>query len=306
MVDHVDGLGHAPRLVGVVAREEPSHALVEVGVGHVHQHQPEQEVRDREAAEADEREDVVSNRVLADRRVYTDGDGERPGHHYRKAGQHHRRPDPVADYHPHGALLGLASAPHLERQPQVALSEIPDPHAVADEHGPVEAEVLPQHFGLLRVYLGCGEAARHDLVHVPLDRVAGRQLADEEREQRNRPDSEDAENDSPRNIGQHWRHLVGSRRPLCQMRIWTPTHLHGRSGTSGRRYGRPLPRQGPHSGHGPTCHALCGKVGGGLSKRWVFPTCAGHPDRHSRGGGNPSPLSRCSGTGPEHQKAGET
>ena len=105
------------------------------------------------------------------------------------------------------------------------------------------------------------KAARHDLVHVPLDRVAGRQLADEEREQRNRPDSEDAENDSPRNIGQHWLHLVGSRRPLCQMRIWTPTHLHGRSGTSGRRYGRPLPRQGPHSGHGPTCHALCGKSG---------------------------------------------
>ena len=63
----------------VVAGEDAAHRVAGAGEGDVHQHQAKQEVGDRQAAEAQEGEWIVTNRVPADGRAasYADGCRER-------------------------------------------------------------------------------------------------------------------------------------------------------------------------------------------------------------------------------------
>ena len=129
MGEEVEELGQGPGRVDVLRRIEAADALSEIFVGEVHQRQREDEVRDGEADEAEEGEDVVADRVAADGRVDADRQRHRPDEEQRGDRDGERRPHPLPDQ------LGDRPVP-LERVAEVAVEEdAADPLPVLHQMG---------------------------------------------------------------------------------------------------------------------------------------------------------------------------
>jgi len=90
-----------------------------------------------QADEADERGDVVADRVLAHGRVDPDGQRERPRDEDRPERERHRQPQPVADHGAHGL------AP-LHGHAELAAQHEPHPAHVLHPHRLVQAVLLAQ------------------------------------------------------------------------------------------------------------------------------------------------------------------
>ena len=185
--------GHAPRRVLELGREQPADVGVEQDEAQVEEHQGEQEVRDREPDEADERRHVVAHRVLPDRGVDADGQGEHPREDQRGHRDDHGQPQALADH------LGDGPPP-LHRHAEVALHDQPHPLEVLHVDRLPQAVLDPE---VLRLLVGDHAAHRRHLGDVGGDVVARRKLDDGEGEDGDRPDGEDREERATADVRQH-------------------------------------------------------------------------------------------------------
>ena len=87
----------APRRQLLFGGEQAADVHAEQPKPEIHDDQRQQEVRDREADEAEEGEDVVAERVLPHRRVDADRQCQSPGDDDGAERQQHGQPQPVAD-----------------------------------------------------------------------------------------------------------------------------------------------------------------------------------------------------------------
>ena len=155
--------------------------------------QREHEARHRQADEADERDQVVADGVLADRGVDADRQGEHPREEDRGHRDDHRQRQAVADH------LGDRAVP-LHRHPEVARAAPAHPAEVLDEHGLVEPVLLRA---------ACPPPAPTPRRPTPTsgrcrgDVVARRQLDDDERQHGDRPHREQREDQPLDEIREH-------------------------------------------------------------------------------------------------------
>ena len=199
-LSEVPDLRQAPRRVLQLGREQPADVGVEEHEPEVQHHQREQEVRDRQADEADEGDDVVADRVLAHRGIDADRQRQHPGEDQRGHRDDHRQPQPVADH------LGDRPAP-LHRHAEVAPHDQLHPLQVLDVDRLVEPVLDPQ---VLRLLVADDAAHGRHLGDVGGDVVAGRQLDDRERQDGDRPDGEDREEGAAADVREHGRARVAA------------------------------------------------------------------------------------------------
>ncbi len=186
-------LGQTPRRLDELVREEPADAHVEVPEPEVHEHEGEHEARDGETDEADERRHVVPGRVLADGRVDADRKREDPREDDGGHRDDHGEPEPVSDD------LGDRALP-LERHAEPPLQHLLHPPEVLDQHGLVEAVLLPER---VRLLLRHGAARGRHLGDVGRDVVARRQLDDDEGKDGDGPHREQREDQPLDEIRDH-------------------------------------------------------------------------------------------------------
>ena len=115
-----------------MGRKEAADALVEDREGYPEKDERKQEVRHRQAEEADERDGVVLEAVLTHRGVDADGDRERPSHQRGAACQDDGHEQPLADDLPD-------RLPEFQGYPQVEVQELPRPLGILHYHRLVQA-----------------------------------------------------------------------------------------------------------------------------------------------------------------------
>ena len=195
MIDQVLHFAQTPRLQLVFGGEKPADVKVEEGETEIHQYEGEEETGHPQADEPDKGEDVVADGVLAHGRVDANRQGDGPGQNNRAQREHHSHGEAVADHVEHRL------APH-HRGAEIALEDAAHPFEVLLVHRPVERVLAAQ--GLEMLFGDVGLSSRQ-LGHVGVDKVAGRQLDDDEREHRDRPQREDSQNESTGDVGKHAR-----------------------------------------------------------------------------------------------------
>ena len=91
--------------------------------GEYHQHQSQEEIRNRQAEEADECCGMVADRVLVRRSVDADGNADQPGEQQAAKRNSEAESQPVAEQRRDGPSVE-------ERMAHVAREEIPNPNEV--------------------------------------------------------------------------------------------------------------------------------------------------------------------------------
>ena len=165
VLDQVPGLGEAPVGELVFGGEQSADIGAEEAERQVHDHEREQEIRHREADEADQREEVVADRVLAHRRVDADRQRQPPGDDQRRERDQHGEPEAVADH------LGDRPVP-LHRHAEIAGEHAHHPLGILH----VERLSEPVEFAQRHASAAETEAARlaESLRDIGGDEVAGR------------------------------------------------------------------------------------------------------------------------------------
>jgi hypothetical protein len=83
-------------------REQPAYVGAKPLEGEIHDEQRQQEIRHGDADEAQHGEDIVTEGILADRRIDANRQSQNPGDDQGHEGQRQREPDTIADYLGHG------------------------------------------------------------------------------------------------------------------------------------------------------------------------------------------------------------
>ncbi len=193
VLQEVPELREAPRRELEIGREQPADVGVEELEREIHQDEGEEEIRYRQPDEAEEGEEVVAERILPDRGVDADRQGDAPGQDDRGDRDHHGHPQFLADH--------LGDRPHpLHRLAEIAFRDAADPFGVLDVDRPVEAVEDAQGLGLLRRDQA---AARREPRDIGVDEIAGRQLDDDEGQNRDRPDRDEGEQQPADRVGDH-------------------------------------------------------------------------------------------------------
>ena len=160
----------APGRIEVCGGEKPTHIGIEVLEADVQHGEREQKVWHRQPDEPEKGEQVVENRVLADRRVDADGQGQQPRKDECRERHGQRQWQSVANHLHDGPVV-------LHRHAEVALRDQPDPAQILDVHGLVEPVLRAQVGRLLRRDDG---ARSGELRNVGVHVVARREMNDDE------------------------------------------------------------------------------------------------------------------------------
>ncbi len=91
MLEHIDKFGPTPRRVGVLSREQPTYVGVKILKANVHHNEGQHKARNGQADKANNRGDVIANRIAFNGRIYANGQRQCPcknnGRHRNNNGQ---------------------------------------------------------------------------------------------------------------------------------------------------------------------------------------------------------------------------
>ena len=193
MFDEIPYLRQTPRRQIEFAGKQTADIGAKQHKGKIHNHQRQQKIRHRKADKADGGQNIIHHGILPHRRINAQRQRNAPCQDEGGEGQSNGQPQTVTNHFRNRAVP-------FHRFPEIAHQNARHPFDILDIDRLIEAIENAQASGL---FGGDRTAGRRQIGDIGIDKITGRGLNDDERQNGNRRHGDDSQNRTSCNIGQH-------------------------------------------------------------------------------------------------------